>query len=50
MRPRRSLFALVAALLLALSVAIPAVSAASMRTGVFRLTLTGNQEATPTST
>lgn len=45
---RRSVLALFAALALALTVMVAPASAASMRAGVFRLTLTGNQEVTPT--
>ena len=48
MRLRRSAFALLAALGLVAALAVPAVSAADMRAGVFRLHLTGDQEATPT--
>jgi len=40
--------ALISAMALLLTVAITAASAANMRAGVFRLTLTGTQEATPT--
>src|SRR5436190_8098756 len=40
--------AVLAALALRLTVSLSSVSAAGSRTGVFRLTLTGNQEATPT--
>ena len=46
----RRLTALIAALALLLSVAVIPVSAAGSRAGVFRLTLTGNQEATATCT
>ncbi len=45
MRPRRSVIALFAAVLLVLSVAIPATTAAG-RAAVYRLHLTGDQEAT----
>jgi hypothetical protein len=45
---RRSSIAAIAALVLLLTVSWSAVSAAGMRAGVFRLTLTGNQEATAT--
>ena len=47
MRRHRQILALVAALALLLTVAVSA-SAADRRTGVLRLTLTGDQEATPT--
>ena len=43
---RRSVLAATAALVLLLLVPLSSVSAATMRAGVFRLTLTGNQEAT----
>ena len=45
---RRATLATVAALALLLTVSLTAVSAAGMRAGVFRLTLTGGQEATAT--
>jgi hypothetical protein len=45
---RRATLAAVAALALLLTVSFSAVSAAGMRAGVFRLTLTGDQEATAT--
>ena len=45
---RRATMAVLAALALLLTVSLSSVSAAGSRTGVFRLTLTGNQEATPT--
>jgi hypothetical protein len=45
---RRATFAAIAALALLLTVSLSAVSAAGTRAGVFRLTLTGTQEATPT--
>ena len=46
MRPRRSVFALFAAVVLVLSLAIPATAAG--RAAVYRLNLTGDQEATAT--
>jgi hypothetical protein len=45
---RRTITAAVAALALLFIVSLSTVSAAGSRAGVFRLTLTGNQEATPT--
>ena len=45
---RRSSIAAIAALVLLFTVSWSAVSAAGMRAGVFRLSLTGNQEATAT--
>ena len=45
---RRSSIAAIAALVLLLTTSWSAVSAAGMQAGVFRLSLTGNQEATPT--
>lgn len=48
MRRRRPLFALIGAIALLLSISVASVSAAGMRAGVFRLTLTGDQEATAT--
>jgi CHRD domain len=45
---RRATLAAMAALALLLTVSLATVSAAGSRTGVFRLTLTGDQEATPT--
>ena len=47
---RRAPLAAIAALALLMTVSLSAVSAAGMRAGVFRLTLTGNQEATATCT
>jgi CHRD domain len=45
---RRSILALISASALLLAVALTPVAAADMGAGVFRLTLTGAQEATPT--
>lgn len=45
---RRSILAAIAALALLLTVALPAALAADHQAGVFRLALTGDQEATPT--
>jgi hypothetical protein len=45
---RRATLAAIAALALLLTVSLSAVWAAGLRAGVFRLTLTGNQEATAT--
>jgi hypothetical protein len=45
---RRATLAAIAALALLLTVSLSAVSAAGLQAGVFRLTLTGNQEATAT--
>ncbi len=47
MRLRRPALALLMALGLVAALAVPAVSAADMRAGVYRLHLTGDQEATP---
>ena len=47
---RRAPLAAIAALALLMTVSLSTVSAAGMRAGVFRLTLTGNQEATATCT
>ena len=48
MRRTRTFLALIAALILLMTIGLSSVSAASMRAGVFRLTLTGDQEATTT--
>ena len=45
---RRSILAAIAALALLLTVSLPAALAVDQQAGVFRLTLTGDQEATPT--
>lgn len=47
---RRSILAAIAALALLLTVSLPAALAVDQQAGVFRLALTGDQEATPTCT
>ena len=48
MRPRTRILGMLAGLTLMFALAATSASAADMRAGVYHLTLTGNQEATPT--